>query len=134
MIHENIYFAAVVPARDPEQAPYVSTPLGPFSPDEREAHHRAVAWLKDAYKTDDVRLIDMRGWPLGDFEVARTLLMGEVFEDHEKARLAREAERAEAALSALGPESWGSGVCREDVAADQLDSVLVMLGVDPADV
>lgn len=130
MIHKTIYFAAIVHPQDPDQIPFTSTPLGPYGPDETDAHARAVEWLKTAYKTDDVRKTDLAGPDrYGDFTTARHRIMRTVADEHTDAVVQRNLERAQAALDALGPESWSPDLC-----ADDLDAVLARLGVNPADV
>lgn len=135
MIHKTIYFAAIVHSQDPDQIPFTSTPLGPYGPDETDAHTRAVEWLKTAYKTDDVRMTDLAGPDrYGDFTVARSRIMRQVADEHTDAVLRRNQEQARAALDALGPESWALDVCAGDLDQTDLDAVLAYLGVNPADV
>ena len=132
MLIKAVYFAAVVHPVDPEQIPFVSTPVGPYAPEDDVAHERARAFLREAYKTEDVRRVQFLGdtW---DFDDARHEIMGTVAREHETARRKREYERAEEALSGLGPEVW-EYVRAQDVDPDNLDRVLADLGVNPADV
>jgi hypothetical protein len=55
-----IYLAAVTPDPLAQDAiggpvPVVSTPLGPYEPDEADALARGRAWLEDVYGTEDIR-------------------------------------------------------------------------------
>ncbi|UTN93075.1 hypothetical protein SEA_MARKY_72 [Streptomyces phage Marky] len=124
----SIYLAAVIPDKtDPFHTPYVSTALGPYHPDEIAAMERGKAWLRDTYATEDVRRCEPPRD--GDADYARGLVLRVVQAEAEQKRLKAERERAEEALSHVQPERWPS-----DVDPEQLDDVLVALGVNPEDV
>ncbi|WIC89219.1 hypothetical protein SEA_BOGOTA_69 [Streptomyces phage Bogota] len=129
----GIYFAAVVHDKtDPTRAPYVSTPLGPYHPDELDRIEYAKIWLRDTYATEDIRRAEPVG---GDFMDARALVLAAVQREAEQVRRAAELMQSEAALESVRDETcrWltGYGI---DVSAEDLDAVLEALGVNPRDV
>lgn len=121
------YLTAVVPARDPEQAPYVATPIGPYRPDETDAMARGRAFLREAYATEDIRTVETPH-DGQDFDTARGMVIQAVgVEQRERSEKAR-AERARAALASIRPERW------DTADGPDLDRVIELLGVNPRDV
>lgn len=124
----GIYFTAVVhDTQSTEHAPYVATPLGPYHPDELDRIEHAKIWLRTTYGTEDIRRIEPPNarW---DFTDVRGAVIRQVATEHNAARLAAEAERAEAALRNVRAEVW------EHEDGPDLDAVLSLLGVRPGDV
>lgn len=116
----GIYFAAVVWPKDRDQPPYVSTPLGPYHPDELAAHQRAKAWLADVYKTDDIRLCDPK--IKVDVEWARTMIMNDAHKEYRDAMQRRERTVQITILA------------NTDAACMALEDVMTALGVHDEDV
>ncbi|AXH49458.1 hypothetical protein SEA_CROSBY_70 [Streptomyces phage Crosby] len=130
---KGIYFAAVVHDKtDPTRAPYVSTPLGPYHPDELDRIEHAKIWLRTTYATEDIRRVEPAR---GDFMDARALVLAAVQREAEGVRLEAERQQAEAALEGVRDDTcrWlnGYGI---DVDAAELDEILEALGVNPRDV
>lgn len=128
------YLTAVVPARDPEQAPYVATPIGPYRADETDAMERGRAFLRDAYATEDIRTVETPH-DGQDFDTARSMVIqavgAEWRERYEKAR----AAAVQDALDNMRPERWSIVVTADTSALrDDLDTLLEVLGVNPGDV
>jgi hypothetical protein len=113
----GIYFAAVI-WPDSDKPPYVPIPLGPYHPDELAAHERAKAWLKDVYKTEDIRRCDPN--IKVDVQWAQTMVMNAAFTEYRRLLALRDAEITISVNT--------------EPAMQSLDAVLTALGADPEDV
>src|ERR1044072_2824298 len=99
----GIYFAAVVHDKtDLTRAPDVSTPLGPYHPDELDRIEHATVWLRETYPTEDTRRAEPVG---GDFMDARALVLAAVQREAEQVRRAAELMQSEAALESVRDET-----------------------------
>jgi len=130
-----IYLTAVLPARSPEESPYVATPIGPYRDDEADAIERGKTFLREAYGTRDIRTVTYGPLAVVDFVDVRAHVLRGVLEEAAKARAAYEEQRAQDALESLRDETcaWLASY-NIDVSDDDLDQVLEALGVNPRDV
>lgn len=131
-----IYLTAVCFDRsDTEHTAYVATPIGPYRPDETDALERGRAFLREAYKTEDIRTVEPCGRGGNDFMDVRSQVLAVVIKESERARLEHEEMMANAAVEALREDTsrW-LGAYGLDPSPDDLDAVLEALGVNPGDV
>ncbi|AWY07552.1 hypothetical protein SEA_LAZERLEMON_69 [Streptomyces phage LazerLemon] len=117
------YLTAVVPDRKTlDHMPYVAVPLGPFRNDETERRAEAAAWLRGVYGTEDIRTVVIpTQYKHHDYDDARSMVLRAVAVDHERDRALRERGRQIEIM------------CTRPDPTD-LDAILEILGVDPADV
>lgn len=118
----SIYVTAVVRDRTMrDHTPYVATPVGPFRADETDAIERAYTFMREAYRTEDVRTVEARR-DVHDFDTARGMVISAV---QRETRHEIEFTRKAAEMSYF---------CRADADAVDLDTILDILGVCPEDV
>jgi hypothetical protein len=104
-----------------DHTPYVATPVGPFRPDETDAIERARVFMREAYRTEDVRQVEPAR-EVHDFDTARGMVIQAV----------QRETRHEIEFTRKAAEC--SYFCRADADQVDLDTILDILGVDPEDV